>query len=551
MDQSGWGRRMQMSVGRPMGVLRGGVGLLMGTLLCGLPRVGAGDFFPDGFLPSGYTTPEAACQRTFQGHEGYIEYLRPNAWDQCGPLRYSCKTLWTDRPPSNRPSWWTINRIDHCDPEQYRQRGKNLGAAGCRHSAGTPTVSPLVGNPIHIGTGNKFHREPIYSGTLLRWGLYYNSRATEADSLGPKWRHSFSAKVVAYRDPASGVETAIVHRPDGGYYVYHEQEGLWVADPDVNDSLTRAQDVDDSTLGWAYRRADDVAEGYDAQGRLISLTDPGGRTTTLSYSGHFLARVAAEDGEALSLEYTASSLSAVSDQTGRRWAFAYAASHNLAAVIDPDATPWDESDNPRRQYHYEDARFPNHLTGISDRRGIRYASYAYDERGRAISSSHADHADRVDIVYHPDGSRTVTNGRGAQSTYTTVVRAGTSLVTGVSGPGCPGCGSGDTVYTYDARNHLSARTEHGLTTRYGDYDAQGQYGYRIEAAGTPEARRLTFTYDPRFHGRLTSITEPSVYPGHSRRTTYRYDALGNRLSEEVSGYDPQGTPGLAHDALCV
>ena len=98
-------------------------------------------------------------------------------------------------------------------------------------------------------------------------------------------------------------------------------------------------------------------------------------------------------------------------------------------------------------------------------------------------------------------------------------------------------------YVYDpANNNLLSKTENGVTTQYGDYDAKGQYGFRIEAVGTPEQRRTDYTYDTRFYNKITSITEPSVAPGQSKVTTTTYDDWGNRLSETISGHRPDGSP---------
>ncbi|RRQ21111.1 hypothetical protein D6C00_03475 [Thiohalobacter thiocyanaticus] len=188
---------------------------------------------------------------------------------------------------------------------------------------------------------------------------------------------------------------------------------------------------------------------------------------------------------------------------------------------------------------------PHVLTGITDERGIRYATYEYYTDGRAKASYHAGNAQRVDITYDDTtGTRTVTNSRGQTTTYTTDVNLGTALVTGISGPGCSACANGgDTSYTYDsANNNLLSKTENGLTTQYGDYDAKGQYGYKVEAVGTPEERRIEYDYDPRFYNKITEIREPSVYSSAQKITSRTYDDWGNRLTETVNGFDPDGNP---------
>jgi len=130
---------------------------------------------------------------------------------------------------------------------------------------------------------------------------------------------------------------------------------------------------------------------------------------------------------------------------------------------------------------------------------------------------------------------------------------GVALITNISGPGCSTCGTGNTSYDYDpANNNLLSKTENGQTTQYGNYDAKGQKGYMIEAAGTADARRTDYVYDSRFFDRVTEMREPSVIntqpdqpctAGVDCRLTQRsFDEWGNRISETVSGFAPDGTP---------
>ena len=56
-------------------------------------------------------------------------------------------------------------------------------------------------------------------------------------------------------------------------------------------------------------------------------------------------------------------------------------------------------DGAVRRYHYEDARWPQALTGITDEAGVRYATYSYNDLGRVERSEHVGGADRVDFAY--------------------------------------------------------------------------------------------------------------------------------------------------------
>jgi uncharacterized protein RhaS with RHS repeats len=61
----------------------------------------------------------------------------------------------------------------------------------------------------------------------------------------------------------------------------------------------------------------------------------------------------------------------------------------MVSVIYPDTTLNDNTDNPSKIYHYENIDYPNHLTGITDELGNRYATYSYNSDGKATSTEHS------------------------------------------------------------------------------------------------------------------------------------------------------------------
>jgi len=224
----------------------------------------------------------------------------------------------------------------------------------------------------------------------------------------------------------------------------------------------------------------------------------------------------------------------MADDNARVWTYRYDTNNNLEFVDNPDGTT--------KQYHYEDVNFPNALTGITDERGLRFATWAYDSQGRAILSTHANNAERVDIVYSPDGTRTVTDSRGFISLYGTTTLNGVALVSDVTGPGCASCGDGNTSNTYDpANNNLLSKTENGLTTAFANYDTNGNPGTMTEAFGTANARTTDYSYDPRFRSKVTLKTEPSVCATGNKATATAYDAFGNATGITVAGFTPNCT----------
>ncbi|HHJ16880.1 MAG TPA: hypothetical protein ENJ80_09305 [Gammaproteobacteria bacterium] len=420
-------------------------------------------------------------------------------------------------------------------PQEEKNHGPCKGESCC------------LGNPIHSGLGNKYQIEADISLSSLTFSRAYNSFDFQLNDvpvssvIGRHWNHSYERYVIADSLDSNAIH---VTRPDGKGYIFSSSGGQWLPDADILDRLEQLTDALGAPAGWRYTTTGNTVEVYDTAGKLVSITDVRGNTQTLSYdSNSLLNRVDTNTGEYLQFGYDGENrISTITDHTGRAWVYRYDATDNLAFVDNPDGTT--------RQYHYNEPAFtsgndlPGVLTGITDERGIRYATFEYDASERAVASYHAGNAQRVDITYNDtDGTRTVTNSLGQSSTYSTAVQLDVPLVTDVSGPGCTTCGAGNSSYNYDpATNNLLSRTENGVTTEYGNYDIQGQYGYRTEALGTPEQRRTDYTYDTRFFNRITSITEPSVFTGNSKVTTYAFDSSGNKISETIAGFDPTGTP---------
>src|SRR5690606_26020131 len=156
-------------------------------------------------------------------------------------------------------------------------------------------------------------------------------------------------------------------------------------------------------------------------------------------------------------------------------------------------------DQAQRIYHYEDSRFPTYLTGITDERGVRYATWTYDDQGRAISSEHAGGTDKTLLAFNADGSTTVTNPLGKQTTYHFDDIAGARRVTQVEGHATTSCEGANQNYTYTPEGWLASKTDwKGNTTTY-SYNTFGQEISRTEASGTPEARTITTEWHPDFY----------------------------------------------------
>ena len=341
-------------------------------------------------------------------------------------------------------------------------------------------------------------------------------------------------------------------REDGTVISFQQVGDMWDNINNAGESVVNILDAAGLTEAYLLQTKNNEQEKYDLTGRLISITYVDGYVQTLIYDDvtSQLARVENETGEFIEFSYDVFGdtqpqyrLQQITDHTGRVWGFRYSDAGNIEFIDNPDTTT--------KQFVYDDLNDAHALTGIIDERGIRYATYAYDDQSRAVSSQHAGNVDYITVQYNEDGSRTATVQRTSAldgavtpivTTYTPTPVSGGLLVADISGPGCTSCGSGDVHFEYAAiTGYLEFKVEHGIRTEYGSYNIKGNPGFIIEAAGTADARRIDYTYDPRFHDKIATITEPSVFAGSHKVTTYTYDDFGNTTSVTINGFKPDGT----------
>jgi YD repeat-containing protein len=166
------------------------------------------------------------------------------------------------------------------------------------------------------------------------------------------------------------------------------------------------------------------------------------------------------------------------------------------------------------------------LIGITDENGQPYAEWRYDDQGRAISSEHANGAERVDLSFNNyNNTTTVTNALGKQTVYHYELINNVRKLTEIEGVPSASCAGANKTISYDASGFIASKSDwNGNTTTY-TRDAQGRELSRTEAAGTPEARTVTTTWD-------TDLNKPQVITEPDRVIEHHYTPEGRLLSRE-------------------
>ena len=426
--------------------------------------------------------------------------------------------------------------------------GKN---GGCDSAGGGGSGGSWCGNPVNIGTGNKFQVEadlaPV-GANGLGFVRYYNSLLPAYDrTLGGYWQHIYTRRIVVN----VAANRATYYRNDGKQLVFNLVSGVWTSDADVADRLVAPTDANGQRT-WQLRVAStEDTETYDAGGRLKSIRSRSGLTQQLTYTdgtngsatgnGGFvvdaagnptaavlptglLLRVADHFGRTLTFGYDSlSRVVKLTDPAGGAYIYTYSAptaQANLASVTFPDGS--------QRGYSYNEpaqtggANLPFALTGITDENGARFATYSYDSLLRAIQTVHdsgGTNADRYQLSYNVSAAQTtVTDPLGTSRAHNFQTIIGVVKNTGISGPACPSCGPA--AQGFDANGNVASRTDwNGNVTVYGYDLTRNLETSRTEAFGTPQARTISTQWHPGF--RLpVRVAEPL------RITSYVYNGDG-------------------------
>ena len=427
---------------------------------------------------------------------------------------------------------------------------------------GNPMTCPAgvmtTGNPIHAVTGNKYQVETDLAalpGTLgLRFQRHYNSHDHQANVLGVGWRHSYSHRLVKQDNNRLSLinydgriisflpEPATTQRS-----LIKVSQTPVSTQPKQWRAITRADGYihyERATGYYHWQQHNGHEVSFDQAGQLIGLRAPNGANVNLYYSRQGqLQQVVDSQRRKLSFNYYPNGrLKTLIDPAGQRIRYSYDEQGNLDYVQHLDTASQNQTNQGKRQYHYEDPNDKHNLTGITDERGERYATWAYDSEDRAILSEHANGVERVSLDFSTPGQTLVTNSQGEQSVYHTTYQSGIPIVTAIAGPGCSTCGAADSQYVYNDGGQLTqSQNKDGLTTHY-QYDTQGRLtNISVEDANGTQHQREQRSYQGN-NLQPNQIHQPSVNPNgqHQRLLTYNDQQQLTKIEENGFSPTPDG-----------
>jgi len=479
-----------------------------------------------------------------------------------------------------------------------------FGRCKPREGESIPKSCPaMAGNPINTATGEKIEfQSPDYSGqgsfpiNLTR--NYRSYRAPEMESWveheppingeanavkyvqpedykGPvypelfikemnagykKWQHNYQVELLIYPD----LTKLAIHRANGEMNYYSVQSDSLTY---LSKNFTGGEVVKTGEF-WLFNRPDGFVETFNSDGKLVKITNQQGLSQILEYSVQgTLASVTDPAGRQLLFAYDEfNRLSTVTAPNGGITQYEYGEYGNLVAVIHPDETSQDLTNNPITKYQYSDESHPYYLTGEVDGNQNAKGTWAYDGSGKAVSSVN-NNGHKATSVSYGDGKSTITEANGHQRTLTFDDKGRLASMTGGN---CGQCSNSDVAsYSYDSRNLLISEVDfNGVETRY-EYNSRGLQTKRTEAYGDPLAKVITTTWHETLslptkvttptmqtdyiygvRGRLESITETDLVNAENtaRVTTYTYYDNGLLATIDGSRTDVSDVTLFTYDA---
>lgn len=404
----------------------------------------------------------------------------------------------------------------------------------------------FVADPVNANTGQfTLPEADIEIGGLgpgLSFSRTYNSTRLLDSPVGFGWTNNLDTHLSSYPSgdviilDGSGRSDLYTPAAGGGFTPPPGQFSTLVKNGNGTFWLTQTNKVRQTfsaaglLVAVADRNDNTISLAYNGNETLASVTDPGGRSLTFSYSGTHISAVTDPLGRTVSNGYNAAGdLTTVTDKRGKVWTYTYNAGHQMLTKVDPNNhtvltntyTPFGkvltqtDAKGGVTSFEYTGAG----TTEVRDPRGS-YTKYLYDEKYRTIRTYDPNNAQ---ILYFYDDRDNLIR--------TDDYRSGTL---------------NSTKFTHDAMGNVLTETDgldHVWTKTYNSFNdvltdknpLNRTSTYTYNTAGNltsvKNAKNETTNLSPNSKGQITAVTD-----ARGKTTTFGYDAYGNQsaLTNAVS-----------------
>ena len=181
---------------------------------------------------------------------------------------------------------------------------------------------------------------------------------------------------------------------------------------------------------------------------------------------------------------------------------------------------------PRDLHPFSD-RLTAPLTGITDEKGVRFATFGYDGSGRVDAVELAGGEYDYGVSYGTNDS-TVTNPLGKAFTYRYRNIRDVRRIVQIDGASTANTPAASRYFNYDSLGRLIGMTDwENRTTRY-EYDSRSNVTRITEAEGTADQRVTTISYIADFN-----LPDLVTTPG-GLTIDYDYDVYGRLTTKTLT-----------------
>jgi len=509
--------------------------------------------FLDNYLVAFYGTPAHTPETTVEGSSGTchitmtggVTYRPPNEYmadDPGDPLTGGMSDAALEKRPSEVEFMWSFSPPPEAQAMGIAANGEDLTAV-----AQSLARSRKDGNFTLPQTDMAF---PIEGNLSLDLTRYYNSFYDEPSGFGNGWAGTpYQISFPDYEQTFTFGSTiskelhaqiTVVERPAGREDVY----SLLGLDGDDRAIYARPgsaellRDNDDGT--FTLTKQDETRIRFDATGQLVSITDGNGNQVIYTYSSGRLVRISQPGGRQIDLSYDGQGhVTQVAGPGGRTIAYTYDAAGNLVTATNVAA-------GQTITYTYD---AEGYLIRAVDNQGNVIFDQTFDVYGRATEQTFGGTAgfDRAydlnsqqTIITDPNGNHTRRSFDSRYRLLSSTDPLSNTLAVSYAGDLGPGVitdtQGARTQYFYDVRGNVAAILDDqgNLTSLYYNasdnliaaQDARGvatAFGYDANSNLTTVCHEVSLVFDG--NGDLVNY-----YYDPNNVTTLTYDGSGNLVS---------------------
>lgn len=371
---------------------------------------------------------------------------------------------------------------------------------------GSCSCTECVGEPVRVTNGDVYLQQIDFQlpgvGPSIDVSRSYNSRSQQVGLFGRGWSSGYDESIQTYSATFARLKAA-----DGRatYFKRADANGVFLPlEGDFHGQIG-------GSSGLTLTMKDGGVKQFNSAGKLLSLTDRNGNTTSLNYDANgFLSSVTDPFGRVLTVVTNPNGqVTSISDSLGTIATYVYGGSNQLLSVV--------YADNSAFNFAYDGGL---RLTTVTDALGNIVESHTYDGQGRGITSGKHGGVDHYSLNYVSGTETDVTDGLGRVTKYTFDGSKGRKVVTRIEGACSCGGGTNSQVqsFTYDSQLNVTSKTDALNHVSTFTYDANGNQLTRNDPTGS-----ITSTYNG-FAEVLTRTDQMN------NLTTNSYDSQGNLLT---------------------